>query len=294
MKTGIIYCSTNIINNKKYIGQTIRDFNYRKSLHIKSAFQHNSNLKFHQALRKHGENSFIWEILEDNVLIENLNEREIYWVNHYNTLDKGYNMTAGGDTSLGYHHTPEMKKYLSDNAKGKSNKDHYIARYGEEEGLKKYEIYINKLKERKGKSRLSLMIEKHGEIEGTRMYNSMVENIRNKHRGKKLSEEHKKKIGDGGRGKIMSEEFKQKQRNRKVSEETKQKISKAQKGKYVSPETREKIGKIWKGKTLSEEHKQHIKEGMRKNPRKDFSHSLQSKEKISISLKKMYKEKGES
>ena len=40
--------------------------------------------------------NFIFEVLELCEL-EQLNERERYWIKHYNTYEQGYNLTLGGN-----------------------------------------------------------------------------------------------------------------------------------------------------------------------------------------------------
>ena len=194
MKKGIIYLATNKVNDKKYIGQTYTALDYRKRRHFKSAFLYESNLTFHQALRKHGKENFTWTTIEDcDVSI--LDEKEIHWVKYYDSFDNGYNMTEGGGSSRGYHHTKETKEKIRNSMKGKSNLDHWIAKYGEEKGNEVYKEYISKLKKRKGKSRLDGMIEKYGEKEGKRRYDKMIIKMKAGHKGKILSEAHKKAIG---------------------------------------------------------------------------------------------------
>ena len=92
MITGI-YKFTNTINNKVYIGQSV-DVQHRKREHLR----HKEDSYFHKALQKHGNNNFIFEVLEecDKTL---LNEREKHWISYYqsNERDKGYNLTSGGE-----------------------------------------------------------------------------------------------------------------------------------------------------------------------------------------------------
>jgi len=93
---GIIYCAINIINDKRYIGQTIRDLNIRKREHI-SLSKADSEFAFHQALRKYSEENFEWIILDIANNQEELDEKECYWINYYDTYNQGgYNMSVGG------------------------------------------------------------------------------------------------------------------------------------------------------------------------------------------------------
>lgn len=86
---GIIYCYTNKNTGKKYIGQTIHP-EQRKRNHLHEAIERNSDYYFHRSIRKHGIDAFDYKILEEDV--ENLNERENYYIDMYNTLwPNGYN-----------------------------------------------------------------------------------------------------------------------------------------------------------------------------------------------------------
>jgi len=116
---GLIYLVENKINGKKYIGQCITQLNYRKAKHFSAAFKFNSQSRFHEALRKYGKRNFKWEIIENNVAVDYLDNREIFWIDFYDTLKSGYNMTSGGGTIRGYHHTLETKEHLKNVMKGK-------------------------------------------------------------------------------------------------------------------------------------------------------------------------------
>jgi group I intron endonuclease len=86
---GIIYCYTNKVTGKKYIGQTIHP-EQRKRNHLHEAMERDSDYYFHRSIRKHGWDNFDYEVLEENV--ENLNERENHYIGMYDTLwPNGYN-----------------------------------------------------------------------------------------------------------------------------------------------------------------------------------------------------------
>lgn len=175
---GIIYLVTNLINDKKYVGQTCVAFEYRKRKHLKHAFVYYSQSKFYEALRKYGQSNFKWIIIEEIDDLNLLNERETYWIEYYDSFNNGYNMTLGGDSVRGYHHTEESKQKIKDKMKGKNNLVHFINRYGEIDGTKIYQEYITKMKDRKGKKRLDLLIQKYGEIDGKIKYDHMINNIK--------------------------------------------------------------------------------------------------------------------
>lgn len=97
---GIIYCFTNKINNKKYIGQTINP-NQRYNAH-KSNYQNSNNQEYnsllHRAFRKYGFENFDYEILSKDIDdIELLNQLEIFYIKKFNTkAPNGYNVESGG------------------------------------------------------------------------------------------------------------------------------------------------------------------------------------------------------
>lgn len=96
---GIVYCITNMKNNKKYIGQTVRELELRRKEHIWKA-ERRDGYAIHQAIRKYGADSFEWVILCSANNQEELNEKEIHWIDYYNSYYKGYNMAFGGQSNL--------------------------------------------------------------------------------------------------------------------------------------------------------------------------------------------------
>lgn len=86
-----------ILNNKiVYIGKSI-NLTKRKQRHIQElrAGKH-CNRHFQRAFIKYGENSFDWKVLEycDE---DELNNREIYWIDKYDVIKEGFNQNHGGD-----------------------------------------------------------------------------------------------------------------------------------------------------------------------------------------------------
>lgn len=120
----IIYKITNTINNKVYIGQTRQKLSKRWGQHNeakKSSF-------LNQAIQKYGKDKFTIEEIDRASNIDELNEKEMYWIKFYNSSNKdfGYNLSPGG---LSYIMTEEQKLKISKSKKGiktgpKSEKGH--------------------------------------------------------------------------------------------------------------------------------------------------------------------------
>lgn len=93
---GIIYIITNTINNKIYIGQTIQTLDARWQEHCrKSCSKNEANMAIKKAIFKYGKENFIIKEIE-KCDISTLDEKEIYYINLYNSYNEGYNLTKGG------------------------------------------------------------------------------------------------------------------------------------------------------------------------------------------------------
>ncbi len=91
----IVYCVTNTVNGKKYIGMTSRTLEERWKSHCSSA-RNGSDFRFHSAIRKYGEEVFTKEILYDNLNIEECRTIEEQTIVEYKTITYGYNAKPGG------------------------------------------------------------------------------------------------------------------------------------------------------------------------------------------------------
>lgn len=100
---GHIYKITNTLNNKVYIGQTVKTvekrFQQHKNNSNKSYF---SQIVLYKAFNKYGIDNFICEEIEQ-VPNELLNDREKYWIEYYNSYFEGYNSTLGGRATQLYN-----------------------------------------------------------------------------------------------------------------------------------------------------------------------------------------------
>ena len=106
-KKGYIYLITNKINGKQYVGQTARDIWTRFEEHCSNT--HGSAIG--NAIQKYGYANFSLQELEA-VELERLDEREIFWIDHYNTYQNGYNKNKGGDAVREYPHLLVVEKNL--------------------------------------------------------------------------------------------------------------------------------------------------------------------------------------
>jgi group I intron endonuclease len=108
----IIYKIENKINNMIYIGQTIRTMEER-------IYQHKKRDSYiSRSLRKYGFDNFDYDIIYNGVDIDDLNEKEIYYIKKYNCIaPNGYNLEIGGKNS---QHNEISKKKLSIAHTGKS------------------------------------------------------------------------------------------------------------------------------------------------------------------------------
>ena len=95
---GIIYSINNKINDKKYIGKTIRPIQVRWKEHLKDIYNpQKNNSKLYRAMNKHGIDNFSIEILEDDIPNELLGEKEQTYIKLFNSYYEGYNSTFGGE-----------------------------------------------------------------------------------------------------------------------------------------------------------------------------------------------------
>ncbi len=112
MAYGIIYKLTNKLNGMPYVGKTTRDLDVRFKEHAKA------DSYIGRAIRKYGEENFLREVIEECETPEQLDEREIFCIAHFNCkTPNGYNQTDGGES--GWKHTPKTRARMSESHTGK-------------------------------------------------------------------------------------------------------------------------------------------------------------------------------
>ena len=124
----IIYCITNKINGKQYVGQTVRSLEERYSEHCRKL-----NTVVGKAIKKYGKENFNIEILDSSLIIDDLNDKETYWIKKKNTIiPNGYNLCYGGNSTLGYKHKTTSRLKMSATKKRLGNmvgeKNHFYGK----------------------------------------------------------------------------------------------------------------------------------------------------------------------
>ena len=74
-----------------YIGQTKNTLKYRKNQHAREArCNKRPTVYFHNALNKYGIDNFTFEQIDQANTHEDLNEKERYWIQYYNSNNKKF------------------------------------------------------------------------------------------------------------------------------------------------------------------------------------------------------------
>lgn len=245
----VIYLVTNLENGHVYVGKTV-DFSRRKREHLNALRKgvHN-NKHLQSAFNKYGEDRFMFEVLEE-CKKEELEEREIYWLNQFGGFqsDENYNQCEGGKGGIfteevlsrlrGWHHSEESKEKMS------------ISRRG-----LKLNLSDSQRRAIAERSKVNLTGRKHSSDSKKKMSETLKESYKSKTDTWGMSNKHhtdetRTRISQSEKGKI-------------VSEETRLKISMAKKN--PSEETRKKMRESHLGKKVSEETKKKTSESLKKH-----------------------------
>lgn len=210
-KYNFIYKTTNLINNKFYIGKhSTNDLNDNYL---------GSGTALNRAIKKYGRKNFKREILEF-CIIGKIKEKEEFWIKKLNAIEKGYNIvenSGGGYINKetyemmskkfkGRKLSDEVKKKIGDSNRGKNNYlfGKNLSQEVKDKISKSNKGKIRSIKLRKrisetlitkiniGEIKPPMLGKKHSEF-------SKLKN-RNSHLGKKLSEETKKKMSESRSG----------------------------------------------------------------------------------------------
>ena len=110
---GYIYCITNLVNQKKYVGKTTYSITKRFKEHCSDSKRERCEKRpLYDAMNKYGVENFKVECLEEVDDSTVLSEREIYWIHELQTYgEQGYNATKGGDGSILFDYDKIIETY---------------------------------------------------------------------------------------------------------------------------------------------------------------------------------------
>lgn len=202
MMFGYIYETTNLINSKKYIGQKTSNMFLDKEYLGSGKF-------IKRAIEKYGKENFKVRLIEECNSKEDLDNREIYWINYYNAVKSKeyYNISKGGEHwNLSSEYIAETnRKYQSNKIKGRI----CINRNYDEEKLiwpNELDLYIKDgwVRGRSQKSKDSISIKTKNAMKNYKFTVEQRYKMGSTNRGRSLSEETKKKMSDFWKGKSKS------------------------------------------------------------------------------------------
>lgn len=223
----VVYKITNLVNKKVYIGQTIQSIKDRLNHH----FRANKATPLYRAHLKYGRESFSIEVIDTALTIDELNEKEIYWIEFYKSTeyDIGYNLMSGGGNKG--RHSEESKKKMSETHKANMTDERkQLISERTKEGMT--EEVRKRLSEIKA---------------GIKQSPELIEKRAAARIGYKWTEESKRKSSETQKGRKKSPEQIEKVRKallgRKRTPEAIEKTAAANRGRKATPEQREKYRK---------------------------------------------------
>lgn len=99
-----IYKLENKVNGKVYVGQTVQEnAKMRYYSHMADARRGKKSYLL-DSIRKHGKDAFDWKVIDSATSIDELNQKEQYWLEHYRQQTIVYNNREAGNNKI---HSPE-------------------------------------------------------------------------------------------------------------------------------------------------------------------------------------------
>jgi len=192
----LIYKATNKIDGKIYVGQTMRNLKARLKQYVSLVGQKSKRNKFVNALRKYGFDNFTFEIIDTGENIDELNKKEIMWIEFYQSISPnlGYNVDIGGHNAL---KSIFCKNKIKSALKGRHLSEQHRKKISISMSGKKHPFY--------GHQGGGVICKKCGVIHnftmaGKHLKPEAVEKVAAAHRGKKHTPEHRKNISDSKKG----------------------------------------------------------------------------------------------
>lgn len=201
-----VYKITNLINGKVYIGQTRGSVDRRFKRHCTAS--PGKRFAIWHAITKHGQNNFKVETIDSASTLEELNDKERYWIKYYDSTDRnrGYNLNEGG--GAGALPSAETRKKIGDAHRGRKrppfSKDTRMKISLAAKGRKASSETKTKMSAtRKGRSRPEIKGKKRSEeakkaisksLKGKKRPPHVIEAVKRAHKGAKRSEVTKTKL----------------------------------------------------------------------------------------------------
>jgi len=185
IKKGKIYKIVNKVNEKIYIGCTINSLEHRFNEHLYRCLNTDYKSKLYNSIRKYGKENFEISLIEECDL-SCIYETEKKYVKEYNSYEEGMNSTFGGEGCLGYVHSPEIRKKISEGTrngnshKGKTYEELYGERAEEEKMRRKNSVkskWVNMTSEEK---KQRLIKAKEGMIKKYKFSIDIIKDIKQK------------------------------------------------------------------------------------------------------------------
>ena len=147
------YITTNLLNNKQYVGTHCTDI-------VEDGYL-GSGIAILEAIKKYGKVNFKREILKECVTLEEALQNEKLYIENFNSISpNGYNISPTGGTALNGNHSEETKQKISLKHKGKSfSKEHKKKLSDKKKG-------VHQSEESKNKKRVSMFGKNKGKQNG--------------------------------------------------------------------------------------------------------------------------------
>jgi group I intron endonuclease len=192
----LVYKATNLLNNKSYIGKTVKTLRVRRLEHENAALRRCDNCILHKALRKYGADNFQWEIIAVAESQIRLSALEAQYIEHFDTFRNGYNSTIGGEGTCGFRFSDMQKEQLSQIHRGK----HLSRKHRDSISRAVARRWINKDSRSKliaGRTRVGRFLSDEAILKRNQTSKSRNIDYGVHRRGTKLDEEHRQHIAQG-------------------------------------------------------------------------------------------------
>lgn len=165
LKKWCVYCHTNKVNGKKYIGITSQEPTRR----WQNGNHYDTQPYFWRAIQKYGWDGFQHEILYTDLSKESAEQLEVDLIKKYQTQDpnKGYNSADGGAARSGWHHTEEAKEKIGARTRGTHLSETHKERIGAAQRGEKNHAFGKPLSD-EHKAKVSAALTGHAVSEETR------------------------------------------------------------------------------------------------------------------------------